>query len=88
MFKWFRRAGPLFGVRVNVDIGLESRVCVLEYWGQEDMERARNLGHLIHPDTQLMEPFTLLKCDPWKLHCSVGRLGLETPNTVSDIMSS
>ena len=78
VFTWFRNAGPLLSVRMNVDLGYEAPSCVLEYWKEEHAQMARQFGRDIHTGAQSMTDFILRVFDPWNLYCAVssGRLVL------------
>ena len=71
VFQWFRHAGPLVSVRVNVDIGFPERTCILEYWEEEDAQYARTHCHTLHSSLKGMQPFTLRTFNPATLLCSV-----------------
>ncbi|KAF7798254.1 hypothetical protein EIP86_009471 [Pleurotus ostreatoroseus] len=44
VFCWFRRAGPLVSIRLNVDVGYEDSACVIQYWDKSYADFARKMG--------------------------------------------
>ncbi len=68
-FTWFRHAGPLVTVRVNVDVGYSHFTCVLEFWEASHAITAakavKDISESIH------EQFTLQTFDPFNLYCAV-----------------
>ena len=72
IFRWFRRAGPLYSLTMDVDIGYDDRVCVIEYWKEEHLRFARRMGGNLRPNaeqTLFEEPVGVI--DPWNLYCAV-----------------
>lgn len=70
VFCWFRRAGPLVSVRLDVDVGYEGRACVVQFWHDQHAVYARSLGLEIHPFTRTLN-FDLQVYNPWNLYCAV-----------------
>ena len=73
VFQWFRRAGPVLAVHLNVDIGYEQPACLVEYYLPEHQQAARKAGISIHRDVvdAVRPPFRVI--DPWNLYCVVRR---------------
>ena len=74
IFQWFRRAGPVLAVHLNVDIGYEQPACLVEYYLPEHLQAARRAGVSIHHDVvnAVRPPFRVI--DPWNLYCAVRRM--------------
>ncbi|GJE93691.1 hypothetical protein PsYK624_098510 [Phanerochaete sordida] len=70
VFHWFRHAGPLVSVRVDVDIGFPGKTCVLEYWDEEHALYARAHCRFLHSSLHGMPPFILRTFSPTSLQCS------------------
>ena len=73
VFGWFRWAGPLVSVRLNVDIGYEDAACVIQYWDEAHADLAKKMVPNIHLFTPRLK-FTLHAYDPWNLYCTVSSL--------------
>jgi hypothetical protein len=71
LFKWFRSAGPLVEIRVNLDVGRQGLVCAVQYWDKGHAKYAQNNCCKLHMVLEAMSPFTLRTYDPHNLYCSV-----------------
>ncbi|KAI0793089.1 hypothetical protein BC629DRAFT_347750 [Irpex lacteus] len=77
LFRWFRTAGPLVSVRMNVDVGSMKGTAVVEYWHESHANAARLKENALHTKTRTRPKFVLRTFDPCSLHCSVRRTHLE-----------
>lgn len=73
IFRWFRNAGPLVSVSMDVDVGHPERTTVIEYWDPEHANFARREKQAVHEDLSGSPAFTLRTFDPCNLYCAVGR---------------
>lgn len=70
-FQYFRQAGPLVSVHVDVDVGRGRRTCVVEYWHEEHANHARLNARMLQADTEeppkVLPFFCLRTYDPCNL---------------------
>jgi hypothetical protein len=71
IFKWFRSAGPLAEIRVNLDVGRQGLVCAVQYWDEDHAKYAHMNCRKLHTALEAMPAFTLRTYDPCSLHCTV-----------------
>ena len=81
VFRWFRPAGPLVSVQVEVDVGYPKGTCVLQYWRQEDADYARQYAGTLHAALKRLPTFTLRTFTPWTVVCMV--CYLQCPHSVT-----
>lgn len=74
VFSWFRSAGPLVSVRVNVNVGHAYATCVLEYWEDTHAQYARTHCRMMHPALAAMDHFSLRTYNPCTIFCTVYHL--------------
>lgn len=74
LFKYFRKAGPLVSVRMNVDIGNKKRAAVVKYWNEKDANAARIKKNTLHSMLRSRPAFSLRTFDPHRLRYSVRRV--------------
>ena len=85
VFMWFRKAGPLVSVRVNVMIGAYS-TCVIEYWEESQARYAWIHCRMMHPALSAFKPsFELHTYDPYTLSCTVSGLDGRSVFKVSEV---
>jgi hypothetical protein len=54
IFKWFRSAGPLAEIHVNLDVNRRGLVCVLQYWDEDHAKYAQNNCCKLHTALEAM----------------------------------
>ncbi|KAI0094094.1 hypothetical protein BDY19DRAFT_920801 [Irpex rosettiformis] len=69
-FRYFRNAGPIASLRVDVDIGDQQRTVTIEYFKEEHAKKARQRKNNLHSKLRSRPKFTLTTYDPCSLHCS------------------
>ena len=71
IFRWFRNAGPLVFVRVNVDVGYPQKTCLMEYWKEEDAQFAMENTRILHSGLKNKPAFNLRTITLWSVLCTV-----------------
>ena len=71
VFEWFRTAGPLVSVGVNVNVGYDRPAVVVEYWDEESANRARVQKNALAAEMGRFSAFTVRTFDPCNLYCAV-----------------
>lgn len=71
LFRFFRPAGPLVRVRMNVNVGSQKCTAVVEYWNESHANTARLHQNALHNRMRSRPAFSLRTFDPCSLHCSV-----------------
>lgn len=71
LFEWFRYAGPLVYLRVNVNVGFPEPTVMLEYWDEVHAAYSHKNCRLLHPMLKNMKPFALRTIVPTNILCSV-----------------
>lgn len=71
LFRYFRTAGPLVSVRMNVEIGGGKRTATVEYWNELHANEARNARNALHKKMRNRPAFSMRTYDPRSLRCSV-----------------
>jgi hypothetical protein len=85
LFKWFRSAGPLAEVRINVDVGRQGLVCVVQYWDEGHAKYAQKNCCKLHTALEAMPAFTLRTYNPCDLYCGVRRKTMSRKHLVSSV---
>lgn len=73
IFRWFRPAGPLVSVHVDVGIGRERRTAAVEYWDEGHANYARFNCKTLNATLKVMPALSLRTFNPLNLYCAVRR---------------
>jgi hypothetical protein len=85
LFKWFRSAGPLAEIGINVDVGRQDPVCVVQYWDEDHARYAQINCRKLHMALEAMPAFTLRTYDPCNLYCAVRCRTMSRKHLVSSV---
>ncbi|KAI0088663.1 hypothetical protein BDY19DRAFT_179441 [Irpex rosettiformis] len=70
LFRWFRVAGPLASVKMDVYVGNSQRTATVEYFREEHANFARMTTNGLHRKLRNRAKFSLRTYNPYSLRCS------------------